>query len=108
MVDKPCYAAEILPTLLNLFGFDYDSRLLIGQDILSDADGLVIMSNGSYLNKYGRYNATTGEFEPEDAALFEDEEKTEEYVSAMNDLIHNRLMISAKILETDYYRYLFE
>ncbi len=108
VIDKPCYSADILPTLLNLFGFDYDSRLLIGQDILSDADGLVIMSNGSYLNKYGRYNATTGEFEPDDAALFEDEERMEEYVSAMNDLIHNWFMISAKILETDYYRYLFE
>lgn len=107
-VDKPCYAADVLPTLLNLFGFEYDSRLLIGSDILSDSEGLVILSNGSYINEYGCYNATLGEFAEYDEVLFEDEEQEENYVGKMNDLINNLFMISVKILEMDYYRYLFE
>lgn len=38
-IDDPCTAVDIVPTLLNLFGFDYDSRLLSGRDVLApDAD----------------------------------------------------------------------
>ena len=40
VVDKPCYSVDIIPTLSNLFGLEYDSRLLAGRDILSDAPGL--------------------------------------------------------------------
>ena len=32
VVDEYCSTADILPTLLNLFGVDYDSRLLAGTD----------------------------------------------------------------------------
>lgn len=35
VVDEYCSTADILPTLLNLFGVDYDSRLLAGTDALS-------------------------------------------------------------------------
>lgn len=34
VVDEYCSTADILPTLLNLFGVDYDSRLLAGTDVL--------------------------------------------------------------------------
>ena len=43
-VDKYCSSLDVMPTLSNLFGLEYDSRLLMGQDILSDAPGLVIFS----------------------------------------------------------------
>ena len=33
-VDEPCSAVDIVPTLSNLFGLTYDSRLLSGRDIL--------------------------------------------------------------------------
>ena len=33
-VDTPCTAVDILPTLSNLFGLSYDSRLLSGRDVL--------------------------------------------------------------------------
>ena len=35
MVDTPCSAIDIVPTLSNLFGLEYDSRLLSGRDILA-------------------------------------------------------------------------
>jgi len=36
VVDKVACQIDVLPTLLNLFGITYDSRLIIGKDILSD------------------------------------------------------------------------
>lgn len=48
-VEKYGSSLDILPTILNLFGVDYDSRLLIGKDILSDSDPLVIFSDRSFI-----------------------------------------------------------
>ena len=67
-MDKPCYSVDIIPTLSNLFGLEYDSRLLAGQDILSDAPGLVIFNDYSYLTELGRYNADTDTFTPNEGA----------------------------------------
>ncbi|MDE6108220.1 MAG: LTA synthase family protein, partial [Oscillospiraceae bacterium] len=49
IIDKPCASLDILPTLSNLFGLEYDSRLLMGRDILSDSPGLVILSDRSFI-----------------------------------------------------------
>ena len=68
VVDKPCYSVDIIPTLSNLFGLEYDSRLLAGRDILSDAPGLVIFNDYSYLTELGRYNADTDTFTPNEGA----------------------------------------
>lgn len=38
---KYCYDVDILPTISNLLGLEYDSRLMVGQDILSDSEQLV-------------------------------------------------------------------
>ena len=35
IVDKACCSVDVLPSLLNLFGFDYDSRMYAGRDIFS-------------------------------------------------------------------------
>ena len=107
VVDKYCYAADILPTLLNLFGFEYDSRLLTGSDILSTSEGLVIFSDRSFITDYGKYDAGIGEFTPHDPTCFPSEEKEQEYVASMKAAVNNRFKTSAKILEKDYYGYLF-
>lgn len=38
-VDKVCCQVDILPTLSNLLGLPYDSRMLAGRDVLSDSEG---------------------------------------------------------------------
>ena len=38
-VDKYCSSLDVMPTLANLFGLEYDSRLMAGRDILSDEPG---------------------------------------------------------------------
>ncbi len=44
-VDKVACPMDIMPTLLNLFGADFDSRLFMGSDILSDAPGFVVFGS---------------------------------------------------------------
>src|SRR5690606_8569400 len=46
-IDKPASSLDILPTLLNLFGLEYDSRLLMGRDLFSDSPPLVILDRKS-------------------------------------------------------------
>lgn len=98
-VDKYCSSLDIMPTLANLFGLDYDSRLIMGSDILSDAPALVIFSNYSFLNDVGCYNSVTGEFSPWDGHAI-----PEAAVRAMVGGVQNRVAFSATILEEDYYR----
>lgn len=48
-IDKICNTIDVLPTVLNLFGIEYDSRLIVGKDILSNSDGVAIFADGNYL-----------------------------------------------------------
>jgi len=100
-VDKYCSSLDIIPTLNNLFGFEYDSRLLPGSDIMSDSQPLVVFNNHSFITEKGSYNSKTDEF-----ILFEGQEleDVDEYVASMRKVVNNKFKISAQILETDYYR----
>lgn len=106
-VDKYCFSADIVPTLLNLFGFEYDSRLLVGRDIMSNSDGLVIFSDRSFITDRGRYNAVIGRFEVFDDA-FATQEEEDSYVEDMKAHVDNTMKLSAKVLERDYYAYVFD
>jgi len=103
-VDKYCSSLDIMPTLANLFGLEYDSRLLAGRDILSDAPGLVIFYNYSFLSERGAYVSTREEFTP----WGEGQEDDEEYLIRTLEEIRDRFRYSALILDKDYYRVLFQ
>jgi len=102
-VEKIGSSLDILPTVLNLFGVEYDSRLLIGKDILSDVDPLVIFSDRSFITNKGRYNAMTGEFTENQETEIE-----EGYVEEISKIIYQKYQMSRLILENDYYRKAFE
>jgi phosphoglycerol transferase MdoB-like AlkP superfamily enzyme len=61
-VEKYCSSLDIIPTLNNLFGFEYDSRLLPGSDIMSDSQPLVLFNNHSFLTEKGFYNSKTNDY----------------------------------------------
>lgn len=69
-VSKVCSAIDIMPTVYNLFGLDYDSRLITGQDILSDTPGLVPLNcNGQggswhWITDYGSYQHQDPQIHP--------------------------------------------
>ncbi|MEQ6391142.1 sulfatase-like hydrolase/transferase [Bacillaceae bacterium S4-13-58] len=48
-IEDPTSSLDILPTLSNLMGLDYDSRLLIGRDVISESDPLVFFLNKSFI-----------------------------------------------------------
>lgn len=99
IVDKPCASLDIIPTLSNLFGLEYDSRLLMGSDILSDTPALVVFSNRSWITDRAIYNSAA------DTVRFTDgTEYDKEYVQKVNRIVADKFKYSSKILETDYYR----
>ena len=69
VVDEYCSTADILPTLLNLFGVDYDSRLLAGTDALSSGLHVAVLSDKSFLTKTFRYDAGTETVIPADESI---------------------------------------
>lgn len=106
-VDKVCCQVDILPTVLNLLGEEYDSRMLSGTDILSDSEGLVAFVSNSWKTDKGFYNRFTGEFTPADGIEMTAEEQ-EAYVNRVKTLVSCRLEMSSIIVENDYYSLIFE
>ena len=98
-VSKYCSSLDVMPTLSNLFGLEYDSRLMAGRDILSDDPGLVIFSNYSFLTDLGSYNSVTDTF-----TMWDGSEPDPDYVSERMAEVQNRVAYSASILDYDYYR----
>ena len=101
-INKYGESLDILPTVLNLFGIDFDSRLLMGRDLLSNSDGLVIFNDRSWITNKGKYNASTKVFTP-----FNNEQVDEDYIESINTKVYNKFVISKNILETNYYKYVF-
>ena len=100
-VEKCCMSVDIVPTLANLFGLSYDSRLYMGKDILSDTEGLVIFADKSFLTDKVRYNASTGK-----TTVLSGEKLPEDYVETIQTLVSNRFKVSKGIIDLDYYSYL--
>lgn len=97
-IDEPCSSLDIIPTLSNLLGLEFDSRLLMGRDIHSDAPPLVIFADGSFITDKGRYDVNTGKFYGAPGQTVEPG-----YVEEMCAVVAAKFYASAKILETDYY-----
>ena len=102
-IEKTCMSSDVLPTILNLFGIDYDSRLLTGKDILSNSMGLAVFNNRSWVTDKGTYFANQKKFVPKEAM-----EEQDEYVKNMNTFVSNRLNIAKLIVKNNYYNYLLK
>ena len=106
-VERLGSSLDILPTMLNLFGIDYDSRLLMGCDLLSNnTEPIVIYSNRSFITDYGRYSSISKEFEPSEKT--KENFNTNDYIDKTNSIVLNKFQISKMILENDFYRVLWK
>lgn len=99
-VDKVCSSIDILPTMLNLMGAEYDSRLIIGRDILSDSQGLVLFADRSFITDDYIYNANTGAAVSRGSA-----EVDEAAIEAMKLYVSDKFTAADNITETGYYSY---
>lgn len=97
-VSKYTSSLDILPTILNMFGVEYDSRLLMGRDIFSDTSDLVIFNNKSWITDKGRYDYLKKKYESFDG------EYDQEYIDKINKIVDNKFKMSKLIITNDYYR----
>jgi len=99
-VDKVGSQIDVLPTILNLFGINYDSRLIVGKDILSDYPGLATFSNRSWVSDKGTYFASQKKFVPREGVT----DIPSDYVDQINSEVANRFAISGQIIGNDIYK----
>lgn len=102
-IDKPACSMDVLPTLLNLFGFSYDSRLYAGKDILSDSAPLVIFSDRSFITdrvSYYKKGKTT--------TWLDGTEGDDAYFEAVKKQVKGLYSYSAGILNNNFYKYVEE
>ena len=104
VVDTPTYSLDILPTLYNLFGTEFDSRLMVGRDVFSDAPALVFNANYDWKTEYGTYYAKNGKFVQNDPNV----ELPADYVKTMKAVVKNKRSYCAGVLDNNYYKYLFK
>ena len=98
-VNKVISSLDILPTIYNLYGIEYDSRLLIGRDIFSDNEHIVILSDRSWITDKGRYNSVTKKFTSNT-----DEKINEDYIDRINTIVNQKYSMSSLILSNNYYK----
>lgn len=99
-IDTYCSTVDILPTILNLFGLPYDSRLLAGRDILSpQAYDMAVLSDQSFVTENYGFDAATGEV----VVFTEGYEVDETDLLQRQTIIQNQFQASLDVLNQDYY-----
>lgn len=102
-VKEYCCNVDILPTILNLWGFDFDSRMLAGTDVFSDGEHVAVLVDKSWMTDKVWFHTDTGEIRylvPEDTL-------PENYIDSMNRLVGTRFSVSSDILNQAYYHFVF-
>lgn len=98
-VDKVISSLDILPTIYNLYGLTFDSRLLMGRDIFSNNEHIVILSDRSWITDKGKYNSVTKEF-----TSTTNEEIEKDYIDRINMIVNQRYGMSSLIIDNNYYK----
>ncbi len=88
-VGKVTSSIDILPTLVDLFGFDVDTRYYAGDSAFSDGGGYVIFEDRSWYDGERYYIAGSGE--------------TDDLAAARSAEIDDRIYYSNQILLTDWF-----
>ena len=101
VVDEPVYSLDILPTLSNLFGVEYDSRLLVGRDVFSGESPLVLWPDFSWKTDKGQFDAQSGTFTPAEGA-----DVDEDYIARVKSIVRNKIDYSRQVQNLDYFNYL--
>ena len=108
-VNTPCSAIDILPTVSNLFGLEFDSRLMSGHDVFaqnynasqaSTCMPLVILPTNrgySWITAAGTYDAKTRTFTPNPGITVADD-----YVKIVSSLIDAKYSYARQLIQYDY------
>lgn len=105
-IEKACGPMDLLPTLLNLFGFDFDSRMYAGRDIFSENEGLVIFNDRSFVTDSvicRKRNRQTIWLTDENGNEIVAAEDQKEYLRRIEEEVKNRYDFSAYVLQENFY-----
>ena len=112
-VQQYCGPYDIVPTLANLFGIEFDSRFITGSDILSNGEHIAIINtmtstggNYNWKTEQGTYYSASKSFVKSDNCTLNDDE-IEDYVQKINGKLDLSRKYSLAILDYDYYSYVF-
>ena len=100
-VEGPVYSLDIVPTVSNLMGIEYDSRLLVGRDIFSDAPALALWPDYSWKTDKGAYDAKSDTFTPNEGV-----EVSQDYIDYISSLVSNKITFSRSVQSQNYYNVL--
>ena len=108
-VKTPCSAIDILPTVSNLFGLEFDSRLMSGHDVFAENYNaaqastcmpLVILPTNrgySWITAAGTYDAKTRTFTPNYGITVADD-----YVDTVSALVDAKYSYARQLIQYDY------
>ena len=101
--NEPNSILDLLPTLSNLFGLAFDSRLYMGRDMFGDATPLVIFPDRSWITDQATCNVSSGVYATQGEIPCDDD-----YVNSISTEVDNRFTVSGRILDFNYWKLLFE
>lgn len=102
-INKYAMNIDVLPTVLNMLGIPYDSRLIIGKDIMAhNNEGVVIFPDRSWINDKGSYDTLSSTFTPFKNNI------DEKYIQKITNEVNEKYNISVSMQYNDYYKYIFK
>lgn len=102
-VNKYAMNIDVLPTILNMLGISYDSRIIIGKDIMAhNNEGVVIFPDRSWANTKGSYDTSSSHFTPYQDNI------DEKYIQKITNEVNEKYNISVSMQYNDYYKYIFK
>ncbi|HBE09208.1 MAG TPA: phosphoglycerol transferase [Lachnospiraceae bacterium] len=103
VVDKYCSTLDILPTVSNLMGLPYDSRMMVGQDIMSDSPAIIYFNDRSFITDKCFYDANYDSVTPIGNAIV-----TDDYIENVQYIVKNKFNMAQSIVDYNYYRVIDE
>lgn len=118
-VSIPCSELDIAPTLLNLFGMDYDSRFLSGRDIFAhtgsaDTVSAITPIVSLYGSAYSDWITPAGSYITSESLFwqrldcFTGSKPLSDYVNDVSQFVYDRYVYARRIMETDYFCLIFD
>ena len=97
-----CCNVDILPTVLNLFGIEYDSRLFMGNDIFSSSLHRARLYNGSFITEFVSYDKKENKVVWNDLVKDYEQDRLDRYLDALIDYTENEYNASLQMIKTNY------
>ena len=90
---------NVLPTIANMLGLDYDPRYYVGQDLFSDNyQSIVVFADGSWKNEIAYYNSSKN-----DIKYYTDKTYTADEIALINKTVQAKIDYSNKIVKNNYF-----